>query len=371
MFTGTFTDTPTAGVINGSVIADTSSFADEAKVTFSGRRVYLYKPDGSTIVPAGTTTAYINFPFAGGDSLPITCLTENDYSINILVVWIPITPVTNSVYSAVQVYSFIDNTQAFKYNLIRSMADHRDYENDDVWMNALNAIQVMIDSVNTCTVFQDQYAAQKCIDNATFLINNQNDFFGGAVTSVSTATPFLSIAYYIRLGQVSQFLAAQGQAENTIYKGSTIMPVRDRLLQLIWTSLDWANDFSSSYTNLDKVALYLYALCDVPAARDIIGFSGGTVIVPGGGPVRRWYKVTVVVGVGALMQQGDTVITLSFPGFIVNSDTLVWNSAPIPSPIAVGQRTYTLTYGASTETYTLSEQVWNGDTLTFQGEYMS
>jgi len=45
-------------------IEDTSSGETEPSLT--GRKIYLYKIDNTTLVPTGTLTAYIDFPIVSG-----------------------------------------------------------------------------------------------------------------------------------------------------------------------------------------------------------------------------------------------------------------------------------------------------------------
>jgi hypothetical protein len=83
-FNGNFSVTPNTADISKFTLTDTSTGSDAG---LTGRRIYLYKTDGTTIVPAGTSTEYILWPLVAtiGDTIEIDVL-DKDYAISIVVI---------------------------------------------------------------------------------------------------------------------------------------------------------------------------------------------------------------------------------------------------------------------------------------------
>lgn len=158
------------------ILTDTSDYTDEPQATFSGRRIFLYKTDGTTLVPSGTTTDYIDFPYSAGDFIEIDVLNQ-DYSLDILVEWISLAPQPGSVYSLEVVYTFLEYTNLFIYGVIQTMRSNPLVINDTNFYTALMQIYVEKKNAEQANRYQDQDNAQQSIERAKYFIDNSQFFF--------------------------------------------------------------------------------------------------------------------------------------------------------------------------------------------------
>jgi hypothetical protein len=175
-FNGTFEVTQTSD-ITSLVITDTSSYSGEGQGTFSGRQIRLYKVDTTTLVPEGTTTSYIDFPFSAGSSIAITGVLLNDYSLSANVVWISNAPQPGSVYTATEVVTFLNYINDFIYGKVQQLAASPSLLSDTNWQNSMKTMYNEKENAEQATLYDDQFAAQMAIDRAYYLINNENMFF--------------------------------------------------------------------------------------------------------------------------------------------------------------------------------------------------
>lgn len=175
-FIGTFTVTQTSD-LTSLVINDTSSYADEGQGTFSGRRVYLYKVDGTTLVPAGTTTAYVDFPFSAGASITITGVLNTDYSLLVNPVWLSNSPQPGSVYTAQSVETFLNYLDAFFAGQISTLSDNPAILQDTNWYTDMFKLIVDLNCSEEATEDGQQYSAQAAISRGDYLKNNSQYFF--------------------------------------------------------------------------------------------------------------------------------------------------------------------------------------------------
>lgn len=176
MFTGTFTVTQTSD-ITSLVITDTSSYSSEGQGTFSGRKIYLYKVDGTTLVPIGTTTTYINFPFSSGSSITITGVLNTDYSLLVNVVWLSNNPQSGSIYSTQSVETFLNYLYTFLSGQISTLSDNPGILQDTNWYTDMFKLIVDISSAEQATNDEQQFSAQAAIGRGLYLKNNSQFFF--------------------------------------------------------------------------------------------------------------------------------------------------------------------------------------------------
>ena len=158
------------------ILTDDSSYADEPQNTFSGRKIYLYKDDGTTLVPTGTTTDYINFPFADGNQIELDVL-EQDMSLNILVEWESTNPQPGSVYDLEVVYTFTQYTKEFIYNKIQTWRANPSVVNDNSFWGALQRLHLEVKNAEMSNRYQDQHSAQWALDRAKYIMDNDQLFF--------------------------------------------------------------------------------------------------------------------------------------------------------------------------------------------------
>jgi hypothetical protein len=175
-FTGSFEVSQTSDVTS-LVVTDTSSYSSEGQGTFSGRRIYLYKVDTTTLVPSGTTTTYIDFPFSAGASITITGVLNTDYSLSVNVVWLSNAPQPGSVYTATEVVTFLNYINDFLYGKVQQLAANPALVNDTNWYSSLTKIYNEKENAGQATLYDDQFAAQSAISRAFYLINNESMFF--------------------------------------------------------------------------------------------------------------------------------------------------------------------------------------------------
>jgi hypothetical protein len=175
-FTGTFTITQTSDTTS-FVVNDTSSYADEGTGTFSGRKIYIYKIDGTTLVPTGTTTTYVSFPFSAGNSITITGVLNTDYALLVNVVWESLSPQPGSDYDAQDVFGFLNYLQQFYAGQISTLSDNPSILQDVNWYTDMGKLQTEIDNSQKAVSDAQQLSAQMAINRGTYLMNNSQFFF--------------------------------------------------------------------------------------------------------------------------------------------------------------------------------------------------
>lgn len=175
-FTGSFTVSQTSD-LTSFVVTDTSSYVSEGQGTFSGRRIYVYKIDGTTLVPSGTTTAYIDFPFSAGNSITITGVLNTDYSLLVNPVWLSNNPQPGSTYTAQSIETFLNYLYDFFAGQISTLSDNPAILNDVNWYTDMLKLIVEISCAEQATNDGQQFSAQAAINRALYLKNNSQFFF--------------------------------------------------------------------------------------------------------------------------------------------------------------------------------------------------
>lgn len=175
-FTGSFTLSQNTDFTSLS-LTDTSSYADEGQGTFSTRRIYLIKVDGTTLVPDGTTTTYINWPFTDGDTKEIVGVLNTDYALLVEVQWISLAPQPGSTYTAEDIYGFLNYLKQFYSGQISNLSDNPNILNDTNWYDSISKLQTEIDNAEKAVSDGQQLSAQNAISRAIYLMNNSQFFF--------------------------------------------------------------------------------------------------------------------------------------------------------------------------------------------------
>jgi hypothetical protein len=158
------------------IITDTSSYSSEAKSTFSARRLYITKVDGSYVkFPAGSTTDYINFSFASypTDVITITGFTS-DLSLSIQLQLVPITPVSGSTYTSTNIITMVGFTNAAIYNAAQLLATNPIRLSDSVFRESLTQLQREKITGQNAGTYGDQFSAQAALDRANQIILQTN-----------------------------------------------------------------------------------------------------------------------------------------------------------------------------------------------------
>jgi hypothetical protein len=175
-FTGSFEVSQTSD-LTSLVITDTSSYASEGQGTFAGRRVYLYKVDGTTLVPEGTATTYVDFPFSSGASITITGVLNTDYSLLVNVIWLSNSPQPGSTYTAQSIETFLNYLYAFYAGQISTLSDNLAILQDNNWYDSMIKLIVEISNAEQATTDGQQFSAQASINRALYLKDNSQFFF--------------------------------------------------------------------------------------------------------------------------------------------------------------------------------------------------
>ncbi len=170
-FTGTFTIAPASG-FNVFTDTDISDFTDEPKATFLGRTLTLTTTSGDTLVPAGTTTSYINFPFSGGDSLTVDCMNR-DYALNVQMEWESEDPQEGSIYEASLICGFGSYNNNNLYGVEKALTARPSVtQNKNYWLN-VGKVQTEIYNASQAIYYQQQVSAQAAMNRAANILQNQ------------------------------------------------------------------------------------------------------------------------------------------------------------------------------------------------------
>jgi len=172
--TPSFSVSQTVGNPSVIVVTDTSTGSDGA---VTSRRVYLEDYEGNYVVPSGVTTNYIPWPLSS-PTISIDCLTE-DAALQVTVQWLN---VSNTVlYSSSSLEGFTLYNETFYYSLTQAqaMVSNPSYIAQDTnYYNNKMKLRLFIDSGNQAiSIGNDITSAQICYDSATFIVNNQQNFF--------------------------------------------------------------------------------------------------------------------------------------------------------------------------------------------------
>ena len=155
------------------VLTDNSTGSD---TNLTDRQITLYLADGTTLVPAGSNTTYIDWPIGNGP-ITISLLTQ-DYSINISVKWISSSPLPSpSTYSLAALNTFTGNSQLADYGLTKMMAANKLLAQDDHFLSNKELLQLYIENAVNATTYNDQFNAQDNLTAANDLITSLTTYF--------------------------------------------------------------------------------------------------------------------------------------------------------------------------------------------------
>jgi hypothetical protein len=155
------------------VITDTSSYSSEAKSTFTYRRLYLYKADGTTIkYPSGSTTAYIDFSFASypSDQITVTGI-DQDYGLRIEMQLGKTVPVSGSIYTKSSVCALTCYTNTALYNVCQIAATNPARIDDPVFYDSWSELQTEKDAAVVAATYGDQLSSDAALKRAKNIIN--------------------------------------------------------------------------------------------------------------------------------------------------------------------------------------------------------
>ena len=174
--TVSFTATQVVGEPSEIVITNTTTGSD---ATATQRRIYLQTATGAYLVPTGTSTDYINWPIADGNSKTLDVLTK-DYALNITIMYLNVSNV--SVAQATDLVGFTLYSETFYYSLTQAQASQSQpppmiIQDSNYYMNKL-ILRTNIDSGNNAISYGDDITtAQNMYDLATYMVLNESEFF--------------------------------------------------------------------------------------------------------------------------------------------------------------------------------------------------
>lgn len=176
MFNGAFS-------VSQGVDPTSFSLTDTSVGTDSGitiRQITLLQADGTPLIPKGNITPYIIWPVVSGigDVLNIVGILPKDYSLNISVLWVSSAPLSPpSTYTVNQLNTFTANLRVFSYFLTQEISANPNLLNDNGFFPNKSKLRVLIDDAVECNTFNDQSNAQKSLDAAYKMQQNQKALF--------------------------------------------------------------------------------------------------------------------------------------------------------------------------------------------------
>ena len=161
------------------ILTDTSTPPnDYATYDITTRRITITDAFGNFIVPAGTTTNYIDWPLLD-NPISLNVLTQ-DTAVNIKVQWLEILPgpVVTEKYELNNNYCFTEFNKQFLYYLIQLQSmTYSIIQDNNYWGNVGILWTNIIGAINSVEIGNDIFASQACLNRATFMAQNQANFF--------------------------------------------------------------------------------------------------------------------------------------------------------------------------------------------------
>lgn len=155
-------------------LEDTSTGSDAA---ISVRWVYLVDAQGEYVVPTGTSTDYVVWPYAD-DTTEIECLTS-DAALWVTVKWL--NSGNTVLYSKTILCAFTLFSETFYYSLTQAQATQSVPPNivqDTGYYTNKMILRTLIDSGNNAVTYgQDITTAQNMYDGANYMVDNESEFF--------------------------------------------------------------------------------------------------------------------------------------------------------------------------------------------------
>ena len=178
--TVSFTTEQTIGEPQNITINDTSTGTDGTAVS---RRIYLVDNLGNYITENGSSTsvAYTTWPLAQGSSITLDVL-EQDMALNITLCYVTSGGAVANGATDTELCGFTLYNETFYYSLTQAQASQNSppptiLQDSNYYMNK-TILRTNIDAGNQAISLGDDItSAQSCYDLATYMTNNQADFF--------------------------------------------------------------------------------------------------------------------------------------------------------------------------------------------------
>ena len=147
-------------------LVDTSTGSDGA---IASRQVLIYSITNTLLFPA-QAWAYAN------PSIVLSLLTQ-DTAANVIVNWLAADGVT-ILYTTSQIFAFKNFSEQFYYSLIQDMAANPNIIIDTNFWENLFTLRLQLDNASLAiSTGQDIYAAQNCIGQAIYMVQNHQLFW--------------------------------------------------------------------------------------------------------------------------------------------------------------------------------------------------
>ncbi len=166
-----FTASQNSGTPNLIFLTDTSTGSD---VTITKRRIYLLQSNGTYLVPAGTTTNYIDWALV--DVTTSLNVLIQDTALSVTVEWLTASNVV--VANKTTSFAFTAYNETFYYGLTESQVANANLTASTNWYQTKMILRVELDSAYQAISFaSDIFSAQAALNRATFISTNQSYFF--------------------------------------------------------------------------------------------------------------------------------------------------------------------------------------------------
>jgi len=174
--TVSFTTSQVVGAPQNIVLVDGSTGSDVSAVS---RRIYFQTAISTYLVPSGTTTSYIEWPLASGNTLTSDVLTT-DQALNVTLAYVDINGSVVASDTALRGFTLYNET--FYYSLTQAQASQNQpppmiIQDSNYYSNKM-ILRTEIDSGNQAiSLGDDIVSAQNCYERATYMVTNQGDYF--------------------------------------------------------------------------------------------------------------------------------------------------------------------------------------------------
>lgn len=167
MFTANFSATQSDDC-ESLTITDSSDYSSEDKSTFTSRKLWLYKADGSTIkFPSDSATDYIDFNYTDFSSgMIVIAGVDKDYCLRIKIEMTSGTPQPESTYLKEQVSGLVCYTKKFDYNISCAVAVNPNKTKDQDYYNSWSELRTELDAAERGAEYSDQNASQQALNRA-------------------------------------------------------------------------------------------------------------------------------------------------------------------------------------------------------------
>lgn len=146
------------------VISDTSTGSDGG---VAKRRVYLVAADGTPVVPANSTTTYVEWSYSTSQ-IRIGSILDRDYSIEITIQWI--SSDNGILQFKTKIVALTGYADAFLLDLTRANASNPKLLNSKSYFERKSKLRCLLDDAIQAADAGQQASSQLCLNEAGSLI---------------------------------------------------------------------------------------------------------------------------------------------------------------------------------------------------------